>query len=111
MPRLPARRAVERVIAEAKTTGLPIVADFGAVENAALDKVDSLRLVDTFEECARQAVLLAGGEWSIAGREEDFRRWMSSRLEAGAAKKAALRGLFAGGSLCGEALSICRKGE
>lgn len=102
--------AVERVIAEAKTTGLPIVADFGAVENAALDKVDSLRLVDTFEECARQAVLLAGGEWSIAGREEDFRRWMSSRLEAGAAKKAALRGLFAGGSLCGEALSICRKG-
>lgn len=103
-------QAVSRVVREAKTAGLPIIADFGAIDELASDDLQGVHLVDSYEECAKQAVLLSGGTWRINDREQDFNEWLKTRQELCSANHSSVRGLFAGGSLCGEALSICSKG-
>jgi FdrA protein len=97
--------AQRRVLEAARAGGKPTVVDFisGEVGDLRPYGADS---EDTFEGCASTAVRLAGLEWALGNEGEDryvtVRQWLNQL----APSRWAVRGLFAGGSLCGEAAHV-----
>lgn len=101
--------AQERVLAAAKNVGLPLVADFGLGCRPAKGDSGQTIIVTNFEECAREAIKLAGLEWLVPSTRREFTSWWDGH-RGGFRERFGdhwtLRGLYAGGSLCGEAVSL-----
>ena len=97
--------AQRRVLDAARASGRATVVDFISGE------IGDLRLrgavsADTFEGCALAAVQLAGLEWALGNSHEGHLAEVRASVRQLMPSRWAVRGLFAGGSLCGEAAHI-----
>ncbi len=97
--------ARRRVLRAAQETRLPIVVDFGPNGGSELRR-DGAVAADTFEACAREALALAGVGWNLPAPEANVEARPAARAGGLAPGRWAVRGLYAGGSLCGEAARI-----
>ncbi len=59
-------------------------------------------ICDTYEDCAKYAVLLSGEKWVIPDRTALATKWVEKIVPNLNPERQFLRGLFAGGSLCAE---------
>jgi succinyl-CoA synthetase alpha subunit len=66
----------------------------------------TILVANTYEECTNLAVRLSGGQWSIPDGNDRAARWISGVYPKLEPSRYLLRGLFAGGSLCGEAYQV-----
>lgn len=98
--------ARRRVLHALRRIGLPAVVQFPEPFLADETIENGVFTADTYEECARMALTLAGVEWKLPAAHADPGQWITTiqaRLNPNQKK---LRGLYAGGSLCGEAAQI-----
>jgi FdrA protein len=106
----PSERTAKTVLCRAAMCSKPVVVQF--LGQALQQSTDAnVRFADTLEEAAQMAVALAGGGSAKSGPfgEEDG----APRLAAGEVAQLApgqryVRGLFSGGTLCGEAMWILK---
>lgn len=89
----------KRICEEACKCGLPVVACF--IGAALTESTENLHMADTLENAAKMALALASkGEYTPPAREP---------VEESLSDGVYLRGLYSGGTLAYEAMSICRK--
>jgi FdrA protein len=100
------KKAQTKVLKTATNTGLPIVVNFTDYQEESFHQKSRISFCETYEECAREAISLAGGKWFLESETKRTEMWVRkqfTRLQEG---QYAIRGLFTGGSLCGEAANI-----
>ncbi len=97
--------AQKRVLAAARASGRPVVADFLSAE-AGIAQDSAVTLADTFEGVASIAVGLAGLEWRLGRNATLQDEQIEDKVRGLAKSRWTVRGLFAGGSLCAEAAHI-----
>ncbi len=106
----PAPEVAQRVIARAAQATQPtVIAFLGADSNAAhAPGAAHLRFASTLSEAARLAVQLAGGQSSLPGDTlpDDARRAIEQARAALAPGQRFVRGIFSGGTLCDEAMTL-----
>ncbi len=99
--------AQRRVLGAARDAGLPVVADFLSMPDGFVGlESGQVVLAETFEGCARQAMLLAGLPWNLPTLVEEPQVWLDLALAELPSGRWAVRGLYTGGSLCAEAADI-----
>ncbi|HCX61559.1 hypothetical protein [Sedimentibacter sp.] len=100
--------AQKRILQIVEKSKLPLVADFGLAEELVDNKKKGVVIVNNYEECAREAIKLAGLKWNIGTTHKEFIKWLGE-TNISNKKAKVVRGLYAGGSLCGEAVSIFQR--
>lgn len=101
-------QAVKNVLLAAKKTKLPVVVDFHTTEENRSNH-EGVIFAQTFEECAQKALHLAGYPASFSAASAVAEEaWLAENQRRLRPEQWAVRGLFAGGSLCGEAAQILR---
>jgi FdrA protein len=102
--------AQERVFRTAQETGLPLVVDFLSSDTSDLSR-KGVVVAETFEMCARAALTFAGIPESPHTLSENVDERLADAVAHLAPGRWAVRGLFAGGSLCAEAARILLANE
>jgi FdrA protein len=98
-------QARQRVLEAARASGKPTVVDFLSGEIADLRPSGAVA-ADTFEKCASEAVRLSGLARPLSPRAGDSEGALQARAAEMPSARRFVRGLYAGGSLCGEATHI-----
>lgn len=104
----PAKSVQDKILAEIKNISKPVVVGFldgdrEAVENA------GARFAPTLIEAARQSVKLLDKQATVdASLDQEVLRWATREIERLQSEQQFVRGLFCGGTLTSEALSIIR---
>jgi len=98
-------RGRQTILKAARKTGLPIIANFFD-ENDLPTQNGKFIFTETYEECAKRALETVGQEWNFPTDGNQAKEWLDSILARLTPGQWAIRGLFSGGSLCGEAASI-----
>lgn len=90
-----------------KTIDQPIITPLKQL-NSVLAKVDNSRILfaNSYEDCAKIAVLVSGGRWSLRESDENGNMLVAERISSLAKTRRYLRGLYSGGSLCSETAHI-----
>ena len=99
-------QAQRNVLEAARETGLPIIVDFQPITNEIDPQEKWLTAAHTFEECARQAIENLGLSWHLPCLMDDPVTWLEDAAYNLTPGQTGIRGLYTGGSLCGEAASI-----
>lgn len=98
--------AQSRVLETAAKTGLPIVVNFSGYEEYSARQMNRISYCETYEDCAREAISLAGEKWLLEPRINEVKLWVEAQLARLQDGQYTIRGLYSGGSLCGEAVKI-----
>jgi FdrA protein len=98
--------AQKKVLEAARETGLPIIVDFQPITNEIDPQEKWLTAAHTFEECARRAIEILGLPWHLPIMMDDPTTWLEDAAYNLTPGQTGVRGLYTGGSLCGEAASI-----
>lgn len=100
----------ERVIKAAKKYKVKVVANFASINpKNRMNKNQDVVIVDTYEECAKVAVELSGAHLDSVIPNENFDIWAKKQLKKLDPLRINIRGLYGGGSLCGETIHIFEK--
>lgn len=94
-----------KILAAAAQTCLPIIVQFHNSSSSPRYGKDNQPIwsADTYEECAKLGIMLAGIPWLKPNEEQTGTDWIKSSLVDLPIGRKYIRGLFSGGSLCGEA--------
>lgn len=101
--------AIRRVLAAANEADIPVVADFARAAADNLLSNSNAILVDTFEDCARQALHLCGIDWAGSTDTREVQVSLNQMLGKLETSRRRVYGLFGGGSLCAESRNIMLK--
>jgi hypothetical protein len=101
----PAPEVAERLLAQAREAGKPVVVNFLGLDPARVQGA-GLHPARTLEDAARRAAELAAGDGGGAPAGEDRSTGVPSPPPRFAPSQRCLRGLFSGGTFCYEALLL-----
>ncbi len=101
------KEAEQRLIKTIGNIDLPIVTQLqGLTRDTEQAVVPPIVIADTYEDCAKYAVLLSGGQWLLPDRSEHAAKWIEEISHSLKPEMQFLRGLYGGGSLCAETYRI-----
>ncbi len=100
--------AQEKILTVAEQIGLPIIVQFqgGLSFHRQGEQTAPIWTAKTYEECAELGILLGGYPRVVPPADQLTGDWIETMLNQMPAERKAIRGLFAGGSLCAEAAQI-----
>lgn len=100
------KTARTRVLKTAANTSLPVIVNFDGMDESSALRMNKISYCETYEECAREAIKQTGRKWLLESRINEERTWVEAQLARLEDGQNTIRGLFTGGSLCGEAARI-----
>ena len=94
-----------RVLQAARKTRLPIIVNFHESDEEDFN-YENIFIAQTYAECAKRAVEYLGLPWNISMMETEAAKWLTKTQNRLKPEQWTIRGLFSGGSLCGETAQI-----